>query len=176
MELIVGLGNPGKRYEKTRHNVGFMVVDYPIGKISVSPHAKRKLLSLIYYWYEEQAVLAKPTVFMNNSGQAVRRLMHHFNVRPPDLLIVHDDLDVALGEYKLQKGRGAAGHHGVESVIAELRSKDFWRLRVGIGHSKDATDPEDYVLRDFTPEELAVLGDLIHKKLIPEIRSWLSTS
>ena len=105
---------------------------------------------------------------MNESGRFVKRLVERYKIPLDDLLIIHDDLDVSLGEFKLQKGRGTAGHKGVESVISALGDNNFWRLRIGIDRPPEGTEPEDYVLSKFSPEELEKIA-----KIIADVRSTL---
>ena len=114
MILIVGLGNPGKKYQDTRHNIGFRVID--------------KLQSLNL----EKVILAKPKTFMNLSGKAVKNLLKTYHLKPNNLIVIHDDIDLPLGKIRIVKNRRAAGHKGVESIIKELVTKDFVRVRVGI--------------------------------------------
>lgn len=145
MKLIIGLGNPGKEYENSRHNVGKWI----IGQL-------------------KNFQLTKSTVFMNESGKFVKRLMDRYKIPLDDLLIIHDDLDILLGEFKLQKGRGAAGHKGVQSIIDVLGNNNFWRLRIGIGRPPEGMEPEDYVLGKFSPEELEKIVNII-----PDVRSTI---
>lgn len=149
MKLIIGLGNPGRKYKNSRHNVGHFILEY-----------------LTIKQLNNLAILVKSPVSMNESGKFVKRLVNKHKLPLDELLIIHDDLDVALGEFKLQKCRGAAGHKGVESVIIALGSKDFWRLRVGIGDSPLGIEPEDYVLGKFSPAEMEKIV-----KIIPNVRS-----
>ena len=135
MLLIVGLGNPDSKYQNTRHNIGFMILDRVRQKLLPVKKSKwqeiKELKSLVVKG--ENFVLAKPQVAMNVNGLAVNRLISNFKLQASSLLVVHDDLDLPLGEIKIVKKRGAAGHRGVESVIKNLGDDDFWRLRVGIG-------------------------------------------
>jgi len=151
MILIVGLGNPGKKYEKTRHNVGFRVVD---------ELAKQKT---------REFIIAKPQTFMNNSGKAIKALLNFYKTEPENLWVIHDDIDLPLGKFKISKGRGSAGHKGVESIIKELKTKDFWRIRIGIcpktGKPKQV---EKLVLQNFTKEEEKTLKEVI-KTVIEKI-------
>ncbi|MCG2685872.1 aminoacyl-tRNA hydrolase, partial [Candidatus Parcubacteria bacterium] len=115
----------------------------------------------------------QPRSSMNSSGLAVGRLVGYFKTALEDLLVIHDDLDLELGSFKLQKGRGAAGHRGVESIITALGSSDFWRLRVGIGRPTEGTPAEDYVLEKFGEEEWGVIVKLVEEKLIGVIEEWV---
>ena len=174
MKLIVGLGNPGKKYENTRHNLGFMVAD----GISNYFHSEwtpecNYLLSV----FQKGSLMAKPETFMNDSGKAIKILVREYKIDIDDLLVVHDDLDLVFGKFKLQFGKGPHQHNGVLSVEKELGTKEFWRLRMGvesrIKNQELGIRGEDYVLQDFSPAERKVIDELIDKKIVPEIKNWL---
>lgn len=154
MVLILGLGNPGKKYEQTRHNMGFAVVNALLAKLTPVGQTRwqrnEKLKAEVAKI--DDLVLARPATAMNNSGQAVKLLKEEFN--PSELWIVHDDLDVLLGKLKIAQGRGAAGHRGVTSVIEALGTVDFVRFRVGIGAEK-VRNAEKFVLSPFDSQETA---------------------
>ena len=146
MYLVVGLGNPGKKYEKTRHNVGSKVID------ELEP------LNL------KNVVLAKPKTFMNESGKAVKQLIRNWELEIRNLIVIHDDLDLLLGKIRIVKNRGSAGHKGVESVIKELGIKDFIRLRVGIKpETGKPKNPENFVLQKFNKDEEEIVKEVIKK-------------
>lgn len=157
MKLIVGLGNPGKLYERTRHNVGFVVVDalretlvdYGVNDWELSKKFNAKVCGVTVN--NEKIVLTKPMTFMNESGQAIQLLMHFYKLAPRDLIVIHDDKDIMLGEIKLQTDRGSAGHNGVLSIIEHIGSQNFTRLRIGIGseNKKKMSDAADFVLNKF---------------------------
>jgi len=153
MRLIIGLGNPGEKYKNTRHNAGFLVAD-KLQKVKLPAGT----------------VLKKSDVFMNNSGDFVSRLSKRYDSNPSDLFIIHDDLDIPLGSYKIQYGIGPKVHNGVNSIEVELGTKDFWRIRIGVDNrkSEDRIDGEEYVLQDFTEEERKILDKTI-KEAIPAI-------
>lgn len=163
MKLIVGLGNPGRTYANSRHNVGFMCLNHFARAHGIRFDKKQgKARVGSGEVAGSQVVLAKPQTYMNQSGQAVRQLLKRYNLSPDDLLVIVDDLDLPLGKIRLRQGGSAAGHKGVESIITELGSQDFPRLRVGIG--RPPTEAEDiiaYVLSDFTPEERETLAQII---------------
>ena len=142
MKAIVGLGNPGKKFQKTRHNTGHLFIDFTV---------KQKGVKSL------PAKFVKTTVFMNDSGEEVKQLTITYNLSPSNLLIVHDDMDLPLGEFKLQSGRSAAGHKGVQSVIDALGTQDFWRLRIGIGNPPPGVNGDDFVLEEFSREEFGLL-------------------
>ncbi len=127
--LIVGLGNPGKKYEKTRHNAGRWAVDI----------FQNKDLG-------ENVIFFMPDSYMNNSGPAVVKKMKMNGIAPENLLVAHDDVDISLGEFKIKNGARSAGHNGVQSIIDALKTADFWRLRIGIGRPPIGTTTEDFVL------------------------------
>jgi len=142
MKLVVGLGNPGRKFAKTRHNTGHLF----ISKI------KNKKLKI-----GDQVKLHQTTVFMNDSGREVKKLLTINHLPFTSLLVVHDDMDLPLGKFKLQFGRSAAGHKGVQSIIDALGTKGFWRLRIGIGPPPVGMPGDNFVLEKFTPQELKIL-------------------
>src|SRR3989344_7712140 len=163
MKLIIGLGNPGEKYLKTRHNLGFEVVDKYVSSIKykVSWEEEKKFKANIAK-ISPDLWLIKPQTYMNNSGQAVVALADYFKITSPeDIVIIHDDLDLILGKIKIRQGGAAGGHHGVESIINALGSDKFVRLRLGIGnershsgeHSRIAFNAEHFVLESFMPNE-----------------------
>lgn len=186
MKLIVGLGNPGKQYEKTRHNVGFMVLDAFVEKypttltpegdpLFVSWKERREVYTLTYSLNQVAAVLTKPQLFMNNSGKVVLDLVKRYKINPADILVIHDDLDLRLGEFKLQLARGPKVHNGLNSIEQSLGTGDFWRLRIGIDNRdpQNRTVGEEYVLQSFTETERATLATLISNTLTGSILSWV---
>lgn len=158
MKLIVGLGNPGKRYEKTRHNIGFVVIEAVREELSKSGQVGAWELSKKFNaeicggtMHGMKFLLAKPMTFMNSSGQAVGLIMHFYKILPKDLLVVHDDKDLPLGGIRVQTNRGHAGHNGVRSIMEHIGTQDFTRLRLGIAKKEDETqkDVADFVLSKF---------------------------
>jgi len=162
MKIIVGLGNPGRKFEKTRHNLGFMVLDR-FSKKNKFPKFKMKkeFLAMVSEKKigKEKIILAKPQTFMNSSGNSVKLLTRTFNLEPKNLFVIHDDLDIPFGKIKISFGRGSAGHKGVQSIIDEIGTKDFVRFRIGIGtaNNKAASNKEDFVLQKFNKNEEKVL-------------------
>ncbi len=164
MVLIVGLGNPGEKYEKTRHNVGFKAVeeivkifDFPI--FTSKSIFKAEISKGIYN--NKNIVLAKPKTFMNLSGQAVKLLMKSFKTK--DLIVIHDDIDIPLGKIRIADNRGAASHNGVESIINELKTKNFIRLRIGIKPKIKIKALDRFVLQKFSKEETEAVKEVIKK-------------
>jgi len=168
MILIVGLGNPGKKYQNTRHNLGFMVVE----------EAARKFLPLKKTKWEEDkkanalvlrvppdVLLVKPLTFMNASGKAVAKLASNFKLQASSIWVVHDDVDLPLGKIKIRLGGGSAGHRGVESIIKELGTDEFVRFRLGIGHPGRRKDNavEKYVLREFDINQRSEVKKIVKK-------------
>ena len=148
MKLVIGLGNPGSEYERTRHNVGFRVVDKLASKLGWKWTERRNRAVLASGTIgPEKVVLAKPITFMNLSGQAVGELVRWYKIQPEDVLVVYDDLDLPVGKVRLRSKGSAAGHNGLEDIIHHLHTNAFPRLRVGIGHpSNTHISGKDYVL------------------------------
>lgn len=164
MHLIVGLGNPGAQYERNRHNLGFMVADELAGR-GRAPAAREKFgaaLSEVTIG-GARLLLCKPMEFMNVSGQAVARVAAFWKVAVPDIIVVHDELDLPFERMKLGTGGGPGGHNGIKSIISALGDPGFARVRVGIGRPAPGRDPAAYVLSDFSRAEAALLPDLISR-------------
>ena len=166
MMLIVGLGNPGRLHMHNRHNVGFRVVETLARRHGLS-FGRRKAKSLVASGRigERDAVLAKPQTYMNLSGKAVATLLRCLQLTPGDLLVVYDDLDLPVGTLRLRAGGSAGGHHGMESIIAELGSREFARLRIGIGHPGGRSPDEvaGYVLSGFSAAERALMAQVYER-------------
>lgn len=157
--LIVGLGNPGPKYAETRHNAGFWFLDelLRIAGVSARPQSKLQAELIRCELYGRSCILAKPTTFMNLSGQAVRAVMDYFQVLPENLLVAYDELDLAAGTARLKFGGGHGGHNGMRDIFRHLPVQDFLRLRIGIGHPGIKDQVTDYVLsRPTAPEELEI--------------------
>jgi aminoacyl-tRNA hydrolase len=159
MKLIVGLGNPDKEYDKTRHNVGFMVIDNYLGSVNWSN--KFNALYCEKVINGEKIIFVKPLTYMNNSGNAVGEFVRYFNIDNKDILVIQDDLDLNVGDYKLKMHSSSGGHNGIKSIIASLGNQDFPRLKVGIGSVKK-NEVIDYVLGKFSKSELEVLNELFN--------------
>jgi len=157
MFLIVGLGNPGEKYEKTWHNAGFLAIDAFSGKNSFPEFKLSKKFKAELsegFLDKDKIILAKPQAFMNNSGQSVKLLIRNWKIKPDSLMVIHDDIDLPLGKIRVVKGRGSAGHKGVESIIKELKNKDFVRIRIGImPEAGKPKNPERFVLQKLNKEE-----------------------
>lgn len=156
MKLVVGLGNPGREYKNTRHNIGFMVLDNYLGKVNW----KTKMEN--YYYMEEvngeQIMFIKPLTYMNLSGLAVSKIVNFYKIDIKDILVIQDDLDMNVGTYKIKRNSSSGGHNGIKSIIAELNSEEFARLKVGIG--KSIQIPTDkYVLGKFSTDEMNKINE-----------------
>ncbi len=165
IRLIVGLGNPGREYEATRHNAGFWWVDELVRAHSVSFKADSKFhgLAARASLYGHEVHLLKPQTFMNVSGRSVGAMAQFYKIAPEQILVVHDELDLPPGGAKLKLGGGHGGHNGLKDIIAHLGSKDFWRLRVGIGHPGDRAEVVNYVLNAPRKEEQALIEQAMQR-------------
>jgi|SRR3989344_7571227 len=179
MKLIIGLGNPGQEYDNTRHNVGFFILDkiaksedceFSFEKIFNAEIAKCKVA-------DKPSILAKPHTFVNKSGDAVKKLKLKFKIKPKDIIVIHDDLDIEFGNFKLSFARNSGGHRGIESIIKALKTNEFWRVRIGLANTKlksaRKSKPKkgavnsvgEFVLSKFTPAEQEKLKLVIKKSL-----------
>ncbi len=162
--LIAGLGNPGREYRATRHNIGFMVVDRLATDLNCRlSKVQNKAIIGICKVGEHKVILAKPQTFMNLSGTSVSSLLRFYKVAPARLLLIHDDVDVSFAQIRMRPGGGSAGQKGVESTIQSLGSKSFPRLRLGIGQPPGQMDSADYVLQDFAKAEEQTLAEFIER-------------
>jgi len=163
IKLIVGLGNPGRQYEKTRHNAGFLFLDElasKFGCVWVSDPRFQGVLSE-YNASMGKVTLLKPETFMNRSGQSVGKIVRYYKIMPEEILVVHDELDLDAGIVKLKKGGGHAGHNGLKDIIAHLGSRDFCRLRIGIGRPGVGKVVADYVLGSPSKSEWELINSAI---------------
>ncbi|PXW30254.1 UNVERIFIED_CONTAM: peptidyl-tRNA hydrolase [Williamsia faeni] len=155
--VIVGLGNPGSRYEKTRHNVGAMAVDHLAAKLGekFKAHKKSGAAVAVGRLAGHQVVLAKPTCFMNESGRQVGPLAAFYSAAPQSLIVVHDELDIDFGAVRLKRGGGEGGHNGLRSISQVIGTKDYLRVRLGVGRPPGRQNPADFVLKPFATTERA---------------------
>ncbi|MDH4330378.1 MAG: aminoacyl-tRNA hydrolase [Candidatus Moranbacteria bacterium] len=187
-KLIVGLGNPGKEYEKNRHNAGFIVLDilrealgldkFDFNKkfnCEISEQKNTSFVEKIGLSGKEKIILAKPQTFMNRSGDAVGKIASFYKIKPENITIVHDDLDIIIGNYKESKGSGAAGHNGIIDIIKKLGTKEFSRIKVGVeqkeGRQSRKIPGQAFVLQDFTETELEKIksiGEAVAKTFLYE--------
>ena len=166
MKLIIGLGNPGEKYKNNRHNVGFMVIDKLAQKLGIEDwELNGKFLSEIVT--RGLLILGKPQTFMNSSGRAVSLLASFYKIPTKNIYIIHDDLDIPLGEYKIQFGVGPKVHNGINSINKSLGTCGYWRVRIGVDNRRlDNKIPgEDYVLQDFDSDEKKTLEEVIKRVL-----------
>ena len=162
MKLIVGLGNPGEKYQKTRHNVGFRFLDFLRERIEAPTfHMEKKLESELSL--KQPLILARPQTFMNHSGQAVAKLLAYYKVKHKDLIVIHDDAALVFGKIKMVEERGSAGHHGIESLFQHLGSRSFIRVRVGIRPDESKAKSETFVLKNFSKEEAKHLPEIFEQ-------------
>lgn len=162
--LIVGLGNPGREYRKTRHNAGFMVLDRLAERLgeSFSRFEMRALVTKSLY-LQNRIILAKPQTFMNESGQSVGGLIRFYKVPVSNLMVIYDDVDLPLGTIRIRPGGGSAGQKGMNSIIQKLGVDDFPRMRIGIGRPPGRMEAAGYVLQEFSNHENALLPDIFTK-------------
>lgn len=165
MWIFCGLGNPGKEYEKTRHNFGFLVLSYFAQKHNLSFKLDPSLESEIAK-YKDKALLVKPQTFMNLSGRAIKKILQRYSEVPENLLVIYDDLDLPLGKMKLLPKGGAGGHKGVLSIIEALQTQDFPRLKLGIGKPEGKGLTKDYVLSPFSEEEWKIVVEILDQAVL----------
>ncbi|HKX18126.1 MAG TPA: aminoacyl-tRNA hydrolase [bacterium] len=163
MIAIVGLGNPGRRYRGTRHNLGRDVVDRVAQKLGVQLKEDGFARTARAQFGRASVLLAIPETYMNVSGQAVSEIARRRRVKPENLLIIYDDLDLPVGRLRLRPANGAGGHNGIRSIIEHLGTKAFPRLRVGIGRPPAGVEPESFVLERFTADERAVIDEAVER-------------
>ncbi|KRM92967.1 aminoacyl-tRNA hydrolase [Liquorilactobacillus cacaonum] len=174
MKLVIGLGNVGKEYEETRHNVGFMVLDALAKKEEVKFNKIKDEASLADFIVNgEKIMLVKPLTYMNESGRSVRPLMDFYKISEEDIIVVHDDMDLPVGHLRLRQKGSAGGHNGIKSIIAHLGTQEFKRIKIGIDHPQRVS-VVDWVLSKFTKEQKNELEKGI-EQAIDAIESWIDT-
>ena len=162
MKLIVGLGNPGTEYEKTRHNAGFLLIDRFCDKLGVKlDKNKCKAQYGVARYKGEKIIIAKPQTYMNLSGQAVSSLMHFYDIDVKDLIVCHDDLDLPVGKLRLRRQGSAGGQNGLRHIVQCLGTQKFIRIRVGTGGKPEGWELADWVLSRFTMDDRALVDDAI---------------
>ncbi len=150
MKLIVGLGNPGNEYDKTRHNIGFMIIDSYLGNVKY----KNKFNGLFYEKNcGDKVIFLKPQTFMNNSGMCVREFVKYYNIKSEDIMVIQDDLDLCIGKYKFKINSSSGGHNGIKSIINQIHSNGFFRMKIGINNLNKG-DTIDFVLGKFNKSEI----------------------
>ena len=163
MKIVVGLGNPGDRYKETRHNIGFHVVDELANRWNVAPWKRRYEAEVSEHRANGPVLLVKPQTFMNLSGVAVRVAAKFYKTPATDIIVIHDDLDLAVGRLRIRERGGSGGHRGIESILAELGTDEFVRVRFGVGRPPAGWDSADYVLGKFVPEEQEIVRSAVVK-------------
>ena len=174
MKIIIGLGNPGKEYLKTRHNAGFMALDFFLKGIETISCTSKFEAKICEVHQPNKTLFVYPETFMNNSGKAVKELLNFYKLGPENVLVLHDEVDLPLGTIKFTESSSHAGHNGVRSLIEELGTQDFKRIRIGVESREDRTQlPTDaFVLQEFTEEELKQIPfDAIKARIEMELRS-----
>lgn len=163
--LVVGLGNPGPRYETTRHNVGFLVADILADRIGAGfkVHKKSGAEVTTGRLGGRSVVLAKPRTYMNESGRHVGPLAKFYSIAPADIVVIHDELDIDFGRIRLKFSGGEGGHNGLKSVASALGTKDFQRVRIGVGRPPGRQDPAAFVLENFNSKERPELGTILEQ-------------
>ena len=163
--LIAGLGNPGKEYTLTRHNVGFMAIEFLLKSCSQPPvKTEFKSSTSKFMWEGEEVMTLRPLSFMNRSGEAVQAALSFYKIPLENLIVIHDDIDQPFGGFKVQKNRGHGGHNGIRDISEKLATADYYRIKLGVGrppHPK--MNVADYVLQSFAPEELTALPAILEK-------------
>ena len=166
MKIIIGLGNPEKKHEATRHNLGRLIIKSFQEQVGFSDFKlKKKLQSLISEdkFNGEKIILALPETFMNLSGKAVKSLITNYKLSARDIWVIHDDFDIELGKLKISENKSSAGHNGIQSIIDELKTKDFIRFRIGIRPKRIPKTLDKFVLKKFTKKELETIGSINDK-------------
>ena len=172
MMVVLGLGNPGRAYARSRHNVGFWCVDRLAREYAIRMEQRRRHAVLGEGSITgEEVILARPRTYVNRSGVAARYLLDRYRLAPEALLVVHDDMDLPVGKLRIGARGSSAGHKGIDSIIAELGTQQFPRLRIGIGHL-EGQDAVPFVLGPFTPEEAKVMGEAVDRAV--EAVSWVA--
>lgn len=162
--LLIGLGNPGREYRDNRHNFGFMLIDRLCVRLDArGMRLQSKAIVVSSHYQGRKLLLAKPQTYMNLSGQSVQGLAHFYKLPLEQLLVAHDDLDLPFGTIRVRPGGGPGGQKGVASAIERLGTRDFARLRLGIGRPPGRMDPADYVLQDFSREEMKSVSEILDR-------------
>ena len=178
-KLIIGLGNPGTKYELTRHNIGFLLLDLIADKFNISL-ASQKFDSLYGSGsvFGSSFLLVKPLKYMNNSGFCVAKFLNYFKIDPQSMLVIHDDIDMLSGTIKIRKGGGSGGHNGIKSIFQETKQTDFFRLKVGVGkpNNETQTNITDWVLTSFSDQELHNIQSDIFEAALERLEQYIKIS
>jgi len=168
---IIGLGNPGDKYKGSRHNAGFDLLDIFVKSNSLKDFTFSKNINAEIS-ENQNIIIVKPHSFMNLSGIVVKKTIKKFGIKPENIIVIHDDIDIEIGKIKISKNRGSAGHKGIDSIIKEIGSKNFTRIRIGILPNKKPTKVDDFVLKSFNLEEKELLNNA-YLKILKELNKWI---
>lgn len=172
MKIIVGLGNPGKEFEKTRHNVGFEIIDKLVENLNLNSFKKENSgISWHASYFEKKFIILKPQTFMNNSGECVSYFSKYFKISPEKIIVIYDDINIPIGSIRFRENGSSGGHNGIKSIISHLKSDKFNRLKIGIGYDKKIK-LNDWVIGKFKKEEIEELSKL-NKKILEILFDWL---
>lgn len=176
-KLVIGLGNPGEEYKNHRHNTGFIIIDKLAQNLSLKfDNNKKKSLFTRAKLNNIDFILLKPQTFMNLSGESAIYISKFFNIKPEDIIVIYDDMDIPFGTFKIKKGGSSGGHNGIKSLIAQLQTDDFIRLRVGIGRPSFGKKVNDYVLSSFSKSERENIDNDLGENVIEAIKTILFES
>lgn len=176
-KLVIGLGNPGEEYKNHRHNIGFIIIDKLAQNLSLKfDNNKKKSLFTKAKLNNTDFILLKPQTFMNLSGESAIYISKFFNIKPEDIIVIYDDMDIPFGTFKIKKGGSSGGHNGIKSLIAQLQTDDFIRLRVGIGRPSFGKKVNDYVLSSFSKSERENIDNDLGENVIEAIKTILFES
>jgi PTH1 family peptidyl-tRNA hydrolase len=168
MKLIIGLGNPGEKYQKTRHNIGFILLDLLAEEMNINFELNSNLNAEIAEFKQgtEKILLCKPQTFMNNSGQAVSKIINYYKIDLKDILVIQDEIDLPFGKIKFATNSSSAGHKGIQSIVDHLGTQEFQRLRFGINHETNPLPTEIFVLKNFSQKELETIKNFNPQTLL----------
>lgn len=176
-KLVIGLGNPGEEYKNHKHNIGFIIIDKLAQNLSLKfDNNKKKSLFTRAKLNNTDFILLKPQTFMNLSGESAIYISKFFNIKPEDIIVIYDDMDIPFGTFKIKKGGSSGGHNGIKSLIAQLQTDDFIRLRVGIGRPSFGKKVNDYVLSSFSKSERENIDNDLGENVIEAIKTILFES
>ena len=176
-KLIIGLGNPGEEYKNHRHNIGFIIIDKLAQNLSLKfDNNKKKSLFTRAKQNNTDFILLKPQTFMNLSGESAVYISKFFNIKTEDIIVIYDDMDIPFGTFKIKKGGSSGGHNGIKSLIAQLQTDDFIRVRVGIGRPSFGKKVNDYVLSSFSKSEREDIDNDLGENVIEAIKTILFES
>ena len=176
-KLVIGLGNPGEEYKNHRHNIGFIIIDKLAQNLSLKfENNKKKSLFTRAKVNNTDLILLKPQTFMNLSGESAIYISKFFNVKTEDIIVIYDDMDIPFGTFKIKKGGSSGGHNGIKSLIAQLQTDDFIRVRVGIGRPSFGKKVNDYVLSSFSKSERENIDNDLGENVIEAIKTILFES